>query len=197
LSEELASARAGDGAEVGNRLVTAHADAVVDDPDRARVAVELDADRELGIVLEQAGRIERLEAQLVAGVGCIGNQLAQEYLAITVQRVDHQLQQLPHLGLETEGLLLGRARLPVRLRNITHRLEYLESIRMANNGRSASHTRWPGSAGATHGFQGSRPRAGLSARAGNAHRPGPARRPRSCRATRPGADPCRSTGPGR
>jgi hypothetical protein len=37
----------------------------------------------------------------------IGNQLAQEDLAIRVQRVDHQLQELPHLGLEAEGLAVG------------------------------------------------------------------------------------------
>src|SRR5690606_28888149 len=46
--EELGRPRAGDGAEVLDRLRPAHADAVVDDGDRARVLVRLDPDRELG-----------------------------------------------------------------------------------------------------------------------------------------------------
>ncbi len=57
------------------------------------------------IGLEQAGIVERLEAQLVAGVGGVGNQFAQEDLLVAVQGVDHQVQQLLDLGLEAEGFL--------------------------------------------------------------------------------------------
>ena len=46
----------------------------------------------------------RLEAQLVAGVGGVGDQLAQEDLPVAVQRVDHELQQLADFGLETVRL---------------------------------------------------------------------------------------------
>ena len=45
LAEELARAGLGDRAEVRDDLVAAHADAVVGDGDRARLAVEIDADR--------------------------------------------------------------------------------------------------------------------------------------------------------
>jgi hypothetical protein len=51
----------------------------------------------------RAGVVQGLEAQLVAGVGRVGNQLPEEDLAVGIQRVDHQLQQLLDLGLEAEG----------------------------------------------------------------------------------------------
>ena len=45
---------------------------------------------------------QRLEAQLVAGVGGVGDQLAQEDLLVAVQGVHHQVQELFDLGLEAE-----------------------------------------------------------------------------------------------
>src|SRR5690606_33696915 len=107
------------------RLLAAHSDAIVDDTDRARVAIMVDPDRKLRVGAQQLGRVERLEAELVAGVGRIRDQLPQEDLAIAVQRVDHQVQELPDLGLEAQGLLFGRARLPARLAGVAHRLGYL------------------------------------------------------------------------
>ena len=53
----------------------------------------------------RAGFGERLEAQLVGGVGGVRDQLAQEDLLVAVQGVDHEVQQLLHLGLEAEGFL--------------------------------------------------------------------------------------------
>src|SRR5690606_3310178 len=125
LAEELASAGTRDGAEIRYRLLAAHSDAIVDDTDRARVAIMVDPDRKLRVGAQQLGRVERLEAELVAGVGRIRDQLPQEDLAIAVQRVDHQVQELPDLGLEAQGLLFGRARLPARLAGVAHRLGYL------------------------------------------------------------------------
>ena len=61
----------------------------------------------LGVVLEQRRVGQRLEAQLVAGVGGVRDQLAQEDLLVAVQGVDHQVQQLLDLGLEAEGFLGG------------------------------------------------------------------------------------------
>ena len=66
-----------------------------------------DADVEVGCVLEQRVVVQRLEAQLVAGVGRVGNQFAQENLAVGIQRVDHQVQQLFHFGLESQRLAAG------------------------------------------------------------------------------------------
>src|SRR3546814_7861782 len=47
--------------------------------------------------------LDRLEAQLVAGVGGVGDQLAQEDLLVRVQRVRHQVQDLGDFGLEGAG----------------------------------------------------------------------------------------------
>ncbi len=69
LTEEFPGARLGDRTQMGNGLVAAHADAVVGDGDGLRLGVEADADFQLGVVLIQAARIQRLETQLVAGVG--------------------------------------------------------------------------------------------------------------------------------
>ena len=65
-----------------------------------------DADLQLRIGFVERVVGERLEAQLVGGVGGVGDQLAQEDLLVAVQGVDHQLEQLLHLGLEAEGFLL-------------------------------------------------------------------------------------------
>ena len=69
---------------------------------RARLRVEAHADREVRVALEERAVGERLEAQLVAGVGGVGDQLAQEDLLVAVQGVDHQVEQLLDLGLEAE-----------------------------------------------------------------------------------------------
>jgi hypothetical protein len=105
LGEELARAGLGDGSEVSDHFLATHADAVVGDGQGPRGQVEGNADLEVGIALEQPGVVQGLEAQLVAGVRGVGNQLAQEDLAVGVQRVDHQLQQLLDLGLEAEGFI--------------------------------------------------------------------------------------------
>jgi hypothetical protein len=46
-----------------DRLVPAHADAVVRDGDPARLLVDFDADREVGAALEQFGLADGLETQ--------------------------------------------------------------------------------------------------------------------------------------
>ena len=73
----------------------------------ARLRVEAHADLQLGVVLEERLVGERLEAQLVAGVRRVRDQLAQEDLLVAVQGVDHQVEQLLDLGLEAQGLFRG------------------------------------------------------------------------------------------
>jgi hypothetical protein len=107
LGEKFARAGLGDGPEVSDHFLAGHSHAVVGDGQRLRFGVEGDADPEVGIALEQGGVVQGFEAQLVAGVGSVGNQLAQEDLAVGIQRVDHQLQELLDLGLEAEGFLGG------------------------------------------------------------------------------------------
>ena len=89
------------------RLVPRHADAIVGDGDGARGLVDADTDLETRILGQQLRLRQGLEAELVGGIRGIGYQLAEENLLLAVQRMDHQLQQLFSLGLETESLLLG------------------------------------------------------------------------------------------
>ena len=106
--DELARAALGDRAEVGDRLFRRQADAVVADGDRLRVLVEGDLHRELGLPFVQLGLVDGLEAQLVAGVGGVRDQLAQEDLLVRVERVGDEVQDLLDLGLERKGLLVHR-----------------------------------------------------------------------------------------
>jgi hypothetical protein len=75
------------------------------DAQRPGVLVEGDAHAQLGLIAIQAGVGQRLEAQLVAGVGGVGDQLAQEDFLVGVQRMRDQVQQLGDFGLE--GVFLG------------------------------------------------------------------------------------------
>jgi hypothetical protein len=63
---------------------------------------------EVGRVFVQRGVVQRLEAQLVAGVRGVGDQLAQEDFLVGVQRMRDQVQQLGHFGLEGKGLFAHR-----------------------------------------------------------------------------------------
>ena len=98
--EESAGPGAGDGPEVGGDLLAGHADAVVSYRDRARVAIERDVDLQIAVALVETVVGQGLETELVRGVGGIGDQFPEEDLLVAVKRVDHQIQQLPDLGLE-------------------------------------------------------------------------------------------------
>jgi hypothetical protein len=65
--------------------------------------VRHDADFGRRAVGDQLGRGYRLIAQLVAGVRCVRNQLAQEDVGLRIDRVHHQVQKLGNLGLERLG----------------------------------------------------------------------------------------------
>ncbi len=105
LAEKFLGARARDRAEVRNRLVAAHANAVVVDRDGARDLVVRDANPQIGIGFVQRVVFDRFEAQLVGGVRSIRDQLTQEDFLVAVQRMDHQLQKLFHFCLKAHGFL--------------------------------------------------------------------------------------------
>lgn len=107
LLEEFGGAASGDGAEVGDHFLTAHADAVVAHGHGAGLGVVIDLDAQLAVAFIQGVVVQCRIAQLVAGVGGVGDQLAQEDLPVGVQGVNHQVQQLLDLGLEAEGFLAG------------------------------------------------------------------------------------------
>ena len=101
-------AGARDGAEIVDQLLTVHADAAVDHGQRVGLLVRHDPDLGRGAVGDQIGRGDRLIAQLVAGIGRIRDQLAQEDVGFRIDRVHHQVQQLGNLGLERLGFGGGR-----------------------------------------------------------------------------------------
>ncbi len=85
-------------------LVTAHPDAVVADGQGAGLGVGLDLDVQVGRVDVEILVLVGRQAQLVKRVRRVGDQLAQEDVLRRVDRMDHQLQQLPGLGLELDRL---------------------------------------------------------------------------------------------
>ena len=105
LGEELARPRLGDGADVVDDVLPGHADAVVGHRDRPRRRVVADPDAGLRVVFEERGVGHRLEPQLVGGIRGVRDELAQEDLLVAVQGVNHQVQELRDLGLESEGFL--------------------------------------------------------------------------------------------
>jgi hypothetical protein len=107
LAEELLGAGLGDGADVLDHLLAAHADAVVADGDGLGILVHADLDLQFGILLEQGRVGQGLEAQLVGGIAGVGNQFPEEDFLVAVEGMDHQVKQLLHLGLEAQGFLGG------------------------------------------------------------------------------------------
>jgi hypothetical protein len=87
-------------------LGTAHADPVVGHGDRARVLVVADPDLQRALVGRVLGGGQHFQPQPVDGVRRVRDQLTQENVLVAVQRVDHEVQDLDHFGLETEAFLL-------------------------------------------------------------------------------------------
>ena len=101
--EEGTRAGARDRAQRLGQLVAAHADAVVLDGEALVVSIGADGDARLRIVAEQLGPLDRLIAQLLAGIGSVGDQLAQEDVAVRINRVDHEVKEPRNVGFEGSG----------------------------------------------------------------------------------------------
>ena len=89
-----------DGAQVAIELFGRHADARVGNGDRAGILVEGHENsqfigRQLNIGIGQA-----LEVELIDRIGSVGDELTQEDLAVRIDRVDHQIEELLALCLE-------------------------------------------------------------------------------------------------
>ena len=110
--EELTGAGTGDGSELAGDLLAGHADSVVPNRDRTDIGVKRYADLEITVTFIQPVVGQRLEPELVRRVGRIGDQLPKKDFLVAVERMDHQIQQLSDLGLESVGLFrLGLFRL--------------------------------------------------------------------------------------
>ena len=97
---ELQAAGMRDGAEVFLQLVLGHADARIAHRDSAGITVEGHMDGQFVLADLHLGIGEAFEVELVHGVGCVGDELAQEDFLIGVDRVDHEIEQLFALCLE-------------------------------------------------------------------------------------------------
>ena len=100
LGDEALGAGARDRAEVLGQIVPVHADAVVPHGERALRGVGRQDDLQLGIVAQELRLAQAGIAQPVACVRGVGDQLAQEDLAMLVERIDHQVEHAPDLRLE-------------------------------------------------------------------------------------------------
>mmetsp|Transcript_85951 Transcript_85951/g.240539 ORF Transcript_85951/g.240539 Transcript_85951/m.240539 type:complete len:294 (-) Transcript_85951:7-888(-) len=108
LHESLRT-RLGNGAKVVDELVFRHADARVLDGDRRVCLVWDDLDEKVRLSLDLLRIGDGLVPDLVQGVGCVGNQLAQEDLLVAVEGVDDQAHQLLNVSVERERLRHGAA----------------------------------------------------------------------------------------
>ena len=100
LVEKGFGAGAGDRAEACGQILAGHADAVVGDGQGLGVLVERDRDREGRAVGDELGLGDRLVAQLLAGVGGVGDEFADEDFPVGIDRMNHQMQQARNIGLE-------------------------------------------------------------------------------------------------
>ena len=119
--EELARPRLGDRPDVLDHLGAAHPDPVVRHGDRPRLGVVGDPDPQRPLFLRVLAAGKQFQPQPVDGIGGVRDQLAQEDLLVAVQRVDHQVQELHHLGLEAERLLILRRHRTSHLRPVISR----------------------------------------------------------------------------
>ena len=100
LGHKVFGATLGNGAQVVNGFLLRESDAVVGNRQGLGVLVQHHAHLEFGVALVQATGVDGLKAQLVAGVGGVGDQLAQKNFFVGVKRVGDQVQQLCDFGLE-------------------------------------------------------------------------------------------------
>src|SRR5262249_53881974 len=116
-----------------------HADPVVGHGDRPRAGVVADADLKGAVGVGEFGLGEQFQAEPVNGVRAVGDQLAQEYLLVAVQRMHHQVQDLDHFGLEAVALLRAHGW------NSTHgALPIGQAVRTRARGRSVRYHPWRG-----------------------------------------------------
>ena len=96
---------------MGDGLGAGQTNTVVPHRERTGLVVVLDPDAKLAIPGQQLRVGQGEEPQFVIGVGGIRHQFTQEYLPVTVKRVNHQVQKLSHFCLEGPGFGLRGSRL--------------------------------------------------------------------------------------
>ena len=100
--QKMGRAGFGNGAEVFNHFLAAHAYAVVCDGKGAGRRVQVHKNRKVGLAAEQALIRQHSKTQPVHCIRGIGYELPDEHLPIRVKRVNHEVQQLLCLRLKTQ-----------------------------------------------------------------------------------------------
>ena len=90
--KEFLGTRLGNGSQMSNCFISRQTDAIVGNGDRALRFIKGNANLQFRIVAIQGRIIQRLEPELIARIGCVRHQLAQENLLVAVQGVNHQMQ---------------------------------------------------------------------------------------------------------
>jgi hypothetical protein len=103
LAQELGGAGVGDGADVVHDLLLGHAHAGVGHGEGPGFFVRVDADLQVQVRVGDLGPAAGLEADFLQGVRGVGDQFAQEDLAVGVQGVDQDIEELADFGLELVG----------------------------------------------------------------------------------------------
>jgi hypothetical protein len=115
LGDEGGGAGLGDGPQVLDQILPAHADAVVGDGDLPPGLVDGKPDAELRLARRQLRLGDGFVAQPVAGIGGVGDELAEKDLLVRVQRVRDDVEKAADFGLEVERLYSHGQRLIVGL----------------------------------------------------------------------------------
>ena len=89
-----------DGTEIVDQFLPVHTDAGIGNRQRVFFLVRDDPDFRQFAVTDQRRIGDRLIAQLVACVGSVRDQLAQENVGLRIDRMDHEVQKLGNLGLK-------------------------------------------------------------------------------------------------
>ena len=100
LLDKFRRAGAGDGAEMADKIVLIHADAVIGHGQGLRILVDGEGHGKVSAALQQFRLRQPQIAQLVAGIGCVRNKLAQEDRFIAVQRMRNHLQKAGNFSLK-------------------------------------------------------------------------------------------------
>ena len=98
--QELFRAGVGDGTQELHHLISGHTDTGIGDGEGASFLIRGDADAQLTFRLVNTGFRQLAESQLLQRIRGIGNQLAHKNLAVTVEGVNHNVQQLPDFSLK-------------------------------------------------------------------------------------------------
>ena len=97
-------ARLCDGAEVIHDLIPGHANPVIVDSDGLCLTVRFHPDPVVTHSRTQVRIADDRKSMLINGVGSIGDKLAEKYLSVRVQRMNHEMKQSLRLGLKTHRL---------------------------------------------------------------------------------------------